>query len=408
MAEQLVRIRDEVASLRDEVAVLRATQARTTAPPDPPSSPTPVARFALPLAAGVAPPSRENRLPIPSMPIGANHSRPPPPVTPARPRPDAGNLVSYGSPVTLYPTNHTAAALLANPDYAGTANGGPLPAPVAAPPPFYPVPGNYYVPPRGNHLPNPYAVQPIATPNVAYGAPPPPNHPLGTSADELDCPGDVVAAPPSSWSTAPSTRPSLTYPISHERPAASAMPPAPSSVPAFVHAFPAVVAPAPAPAYDAAPLTVAPTATLVAVPSATPRWYPPQGFEPYALQQVPTAMSPAYRVVTGGRAPSTPSASRVEGAGAAGPRATATSAPGMLWSVPRAGGYGQPGDGGLGGNGHRDGHGMQHQHHLALEGLGGAPGNGLQLFSGAGSSRRPSLQQSVTDWQAMLEDSALD
>ncbi|GAA5860707.1 hypothetical protein JCM3774_006260 [Rhodotorula dairenensis] len=417
--EQLVRIRAEVASLRAEVASLRQTQMRnTTAPPVTPASPAPTATYTLPLAAGVAPPSLANRLPIPSMPIGANHFRRPPPpvtpvtpVTPTRPRTDAVNLVSYGSPVTLYPTNHTSAALLANPDYAAASgNGGPLPAPTAAPPAVYPPPASYYIPPRGNHLPNPYAVQPTAAPNVAYGAPPPPPNPQsGTPADDLDCPGDVIVAAPSSWYATP-PRPSVAYPLSHERPdpGASAMPPpppppaAPSTAPSCVHSFPPATAVVAAVPPHAAPLTVAPTATLVAVPSATPRWYPPQGFEAYEPHHVPTAV-PQYRVVT--RSPSAPAMGGGDLAGATTTRLTSTSAPGMLWSVPRAGGHGPQGSGGSGGNGLEHGTGMQQQPYLALAGLGGPYGNGLTLFSGPGSSRRPSLQQSVTDWQAMLEDS---
>lgn len=76
------------------------------------------------------------------------------------------------------------------------------------------------------------------------------------------------------------------------------------------------------------------------------------------------------------------------------------SAPGMLWSVPRASGSGQRnGTNGLGSGL------QQHHHNLVLEeNLGSAASaNELAMLSGGGSSRRPSLQRSVTDWQALID-----
>ncbi|GAA5977484.1 hypothetical protein JCM10908_004993 [Rhodotorula pacifica] len=403
-------MRAELANLRDEFALFRQAQARTTTASDPQPTTIPATTIGqpLPLAAGVAPPSLANRLPIPSMPIGANHYHRAQAHGPLRPRTDTNNLVSYASPVSVYPYNHGAAALLGNSNSNHTNSGvPPVAGPVGAPPPMYPVMPSYYVPPRGNHLSNPYAVHPMPAPNVAYGQLPP-NHNHEASLDALDPPGEVVANPSPWYTTA--TRPALSYPISHERPSASgsasalALPAPSATAMPYVGTFPSAAATPIATAFTVPPAAIlggAPLPPPVApsFPQPTASIAPTSALQLYEQQrQVP--VTPQYRVLLGQQP--TPSASAQH------PMVTST--PGMLWSVPRIGAPSSQGGNGV--DLSHDNTGM-----LALSSLGGVredlipgsgDGNGLMLFGGGagGSSRRSSVQNSlpVTDWQALIED----
>ena len=388
-------MRAEVASLRAEVAQLRQAQPRTVAPPNPPTT---TAVPPLPLAGGVAPPSLANRLPTPSMPIGANHFRQAP-VTPTRPRPNSEATATYPTPVSVHRNNHPAAALLENSDPPTSATGGGVP--LAVPVTVSPTTPSYYFSPRVVHPPNPYAVQPMPAGSAGYAVPPSNNN----HATSLDCPLQVVAAPPSSWYATP-TRPSVTYPISHERPAASAMPVAqanPGASLPLMASFPtgaAAPAAAPDPPSFAVPMSIAPTVSSTTLPPAALPWPPAHVSRLYEQQHLPTAAAPQYHVLTGGRSISAPSPTTAAVQGAVVLHPTSASAPGVLWSVPRASGSGQrSGTNGLG-NGLQ-----QHHHNVVLEGnLGSdAAANDLVMLSGNGSSRRPSLQQSVTDWHALID-----
>ncbi|GAA5985293.1 hypothetical protein JCM10908_002608 [Rhodotorula pacifica] len=206
LQEQITRMGAELESLRNEFALIRQAEARTT--------PATTTEQPLPLAPGVAPPPHANRLVIPGMTIGTNHLHRI--QVPFRPRIDTNNLVSYASPVSVFPYDYDAAALLGdrNSDRANAAAG-----PVGAPPPMYPLMPSYYVPPRGNHLSHPYAVHPMPAPNVAYGQLPP-NRKYEASLDALDPPGEVVDTTLSNRHSA-ATRPALSCPISNERRSAS-------------------------------------------------------------------------------------------------------------------------------------------------------------------------------------------
>lgn len=399
LEEQVARMRADVASLRAEVAQLRQAQTRTVSPPAPP---TIAAVPPLPLAPGVAPPSLANRLPIPSMPIGSNHFGQAP-VTPTRPRPNAEAMAAYPTPSSVHRNNHPAAAagLSGNSDCPTSPTGGgvPLAAPVANSPT---TPGYYFLQ-RGVHPPNPYATQPMPATSAGYGVQPSNNN----HAIPLDCPLQAVAAPPSSWYATP-TRPSLTYPISHERPAASVMPVAqanPGPLLPLMASF-STGAAAPDPPSFAVPMSIPPTVSSATLPPATLPWLPVHVSGLYEQQNLPTQAAPQYHVVTGGRSISAPSpTATVEGRAVLHP--TSASAPGVLWSVPRASGPGQPsGTNGVGSGGlHQHQQQQRHQPNLVLgENLGNdASANELVMLSGGGSSRRPSLQQPVTDWQALID-----
>ncbi|GAA5969509.1 hypothetical protein JCM8115_000412 [Rhodotorula mucilaginosa] len=403
-------MRADVASLRAEVAQLREAQTRTVAPPDPPAT---TAVPLLPLAAGVAPPSLANRLPIPSMPIGANHFRQAP-VTPTRPRPISDATATYPTPTSVHRNNLPAAALPGYSDPPTSATGGGVP--VAVPVAVSSTSPGYYFSPSGVHAPpNPYTVQPVPAASAAYAVPPSNNNhtvppldcplaPLDCPLAPLDCPLQVVAAPPSSWYATP-TRPFLTYPISHERPAASAMPAAQASPAAslpLMVTFPtgAAAPPAPDPPSFAVPMSIAPTVSSTTLPPTALPWVPAHVSGLYEQQPLRTPAAPQYHIVTGGRSVSAPAPTTAAVEGAVVLHQPSASAPGMLWSVPRASGSGQRnGTNGLGSGL------QQHHHNLVLEeNLGSAASaNELAMLSGGGSSRRPSLQRSVTDWQALID-----
>lgn len=403
------QMRADIARLQDEVAVLRRRDSTSQQTERDQGLAMPSPQVAGPSA---------NRLPIPSLPIGANHYQQQPQVragavqSPVRGRTTTAPYVAYTAPTTAWPANHSSAmALLPG------ANHNHHPAVAAVPPAFASTTGyqplpSYYVPPRANHLGSPYAVGP-GTPYVAIPAP-------QESLADLDPPGQPVIVPAAPRVLPESlTRPTMTYPISHERPTASAIRIVPTSsamglAAAFPLGIPSLSATSALPTSLLPPhLDLAAAAPVLAPPAPTATLAPATGAT--GLQLSPASR---YHVLLG-----SPPAG-----GSATISPTQPMLTGVLWGAPRSGSaaagttfLAHGPQQGLGPASTGSPHGSsgvqlyQHQapHHSSLIGH----GNGLTLFSGAGGSgggevgdrnesRRPSLgQQSVTDWQALLEDS---
>ncbi|GAA6024848.1 hypothetical protein JCM8202_006024 [Rhodotorula sphaerocarpa] len=402
LEEQMVNLRAEMEDLRQEVARLRQGQqsaesaAQGSSPTSSPSSAT----------AANSPPL----LPIPSLPLGANHHRQRPGGAAAgasdfRPHPTSVPFLSYSAPASVYPPGNGAAfaPYAAAAAHNGQRNSSGLPP--GMPTIMPPIP-NYYVPPRMNHLASPYAVSTLP----AYPAPPTSRAPL----DAVDCPAPGV--PPM---TSPLERPSLSHPVSYERPVASALPfvpvhsamPVPSVLPPAALAS-SVIAPAgPTPTVA----NLSPIATTgVPVPgngldangraTATPQYYVLLGDH---SQHAPAAPAPTG-VLWSATNPMPTLGASMSGRNNKGSAAGFGHGSAFSATSPTIGGTilglgsGSGGGGGGGNGGSSAGGGGNGSRTPTASGAGGGR---LGLQGDVAGGRRPSLQHGVPDWQTLLEDS---